>query len=87
MKLQDLAAQTFAAIEQGDGETEISGAAGLGAAGFLAVSGEVAFLANPKYTPQIQQTKAAESAIFLNEKSAVEIFDTFNSYSQYYQLK
>ncbi len=66
MKLQDLAAQTFANIEQGDGETEISGAAGLD----LAEIGDITFLANPKYTPQIQQTKA--SAIFLNEKEICE---------------
>jgi UDP-3-O-[3-hydroxymyristoyl] glucosamine N-acyltransferase len=69
MKLQDLATQTFANIEQGNSETEISGAAGLD----LAKSGEITFLANPKYTPQIQQTKA--SAIFLNEKEICERAD------------
>lgn len=40
---------------------EVSGAAGLDIAG----PGDVTFLANPKYTPQIQETRA--SAIFLNE--------------------
>jgi UDP-3-O-[3-hydroxymyristoyl] glucosamine N-acyltransferase len=66
MKLKELAAQTFANIEQGDKDLEISGAAGLD----LAAAGEITFLANPKYTPQIQVTRA--SAIFLNEKEICE---------------
>jgi UDP-3-O-[3-hydroxymyristoyl] glucosamine N-acyltransferase len=68
MKLKELAAQTYANIEQGNGETEISGAAGLD----IAEKGEITFLANPKYTPQIQNTKA--SAIFLNEKEICEFY-------------
>jgi UDP-3-O-[3-hydroxymyristoyl] glucosamine N-acyltransferase len=61
MKLSELAANTFANISAGDPEMEISGAAGLDIAG----EGEVTFLANPKYTPQIKSTGA--SAIYLNE--------------------
>ena len=61
MKLSELAEATFSMIEQGDGGTEIDGAAGLD----IAKTGEITFLANPKYTPQIQQTRA--SAIFLND--------------------
>lgn len=66
MKLSTLAEKTFAAIEQGDGDLEIRGAAGLD----LAATGEITFLANPKYTPQIKETRA--SAIFLNEKERIE---------------
>ncbi|HEY8561577.1 MAG TPA: UDP-3-O-(3-hydroxymyristoyl)glucosamine N-acyltransferase [Pyrinomonadaceae bacterium] len=66
MKLFELAAQTFATIEQGDPQTEISAAAGLD----LAAPGDVTFLANPKYTPQIQATRA--SAIFLNETAPLD---------------
>lgn len=62
MKLLELAEKTFATIEQGDENAEITGAAGLDTAN----NGELTFLANPKYTPQIKMTKA--SAIFLNEK-------------------
>ncbi|MET0752655.1 MAG: UDP-3-O-(3-hydroxymyristoyl)glucosamine N-acyltransferase, partial [Pyrinomonadaceae bacterium] len=36
----------------------------------IAVAGDVTFLANPKYTPQIRETKA--SAIFLNENVSIE---------------
>lgn len=66
MKLHELAAQTFANIEQGDENLEISSAAGLD----IATSGDITFLANPKYTPQIQTTRA--SAIFLNEGAILE---------------
>jgi UDP-3-O-[3-hydroxymyristoyl] glucosamine N-acyltransferase len=68
MKLNELAEQSFSKIEQGDENIEIKSAAGLD----IAHAGEVTFLANPKYTPQIQETKA--SAIFLNEN--VEIART-----------
>jgi UDP-3-O-[3-hydroxymyristoyl] glucosamine N-acyltransferase len=61
MKLADLAANTFSTIEQGDPNTEITAAAGLD----IATAGEVTFLANPKYTPQLNETKA--SAVFLKE--------------------
>lgn len=66
MKLLELAEQTFSIIEQGDSDLEITGAAGLD----IAMSGDVTFLANPKYTPQIKTTNA--SAIFLNEKEIIE---------------
>ena len=61
MKLSELAELTSATLESGSPDTEIVAAAGLDLAG----EGEVTFLANPKYTPQIRDTKA--SAIFLNE--------------------
>ena len=60
MKLSQLAEATFSEIEIGDAALEIVGAAGLDIAGH----GEITFLANPKYTPQIELTEA--SAIFLN---------------------
>ena len=66
MKLSILAEKTFSRIVQGDENLEITGAAGLD----IAESGEITFLANPKYTPQIKNTKA--SAIFLNEKVSLE---------------
>ncbi len=66
MKLAELAEKTFATIETGDSDLEIKAAAGLD----LAKAGEVTFLANPKYTPQIKETKA--SAIFLNEGAPIE---------------
>ena len=61
MKLSELAEKTFSVIEIGSPEIEITAAAGLDLAG----EGGVTFLANPKYTPQVESTKA--SAIFLSE--------------------
>ncbi len=61
MKLSDLAELTHSKIELGDENLNINAAAGLD----LAQSGEITFLANPKYTPQVRDTKA--SAIFLSE--------------------
>ena len=69
IKLATLAEKTFSVIVQGDGETTIAGAGGLD----IAERGEITFLANPKYTPQIKDTKA--SAIFLNEKEQIERAD------------
>jgi len=69
MKLSTIAEKTFARIEQGEPDLELKGAAGLDIAG----SGEITFLANPKYTPHIKETKA--SAIFLNEKEVIERAD------------
>jgi UDP-3-O-[3-hydroxymyristoyl] glucosamine N-acyltransferase len=82
MKLRELAAQTFANIEKGNPEMEIAAAAGLDLAG----AGDVTFLANPKYTPQIQNTKA--SAIFLNnsvnlERNDIAILRTKDAYLAY----
>jgi UDP-3-O-[3-hydroxymyristoyl] glucosamine N-acyltransferase len=69
MKLAELAEQTFSVIEQGEENLEINSAAGLD----IAQTGEITFLANPKYTPQIKETKA--SAIFLNENAKIERTD------------
>jgi UDP-3-O-[3-hydroxymyristoyl] glucosamine N-acyltransferase len=66
MKLSELASATASTISQGSQETEITSAAGLDIAG----AGDVTFLANPKYTPQIKETKA--SAIFLSENAEIE---------------
>lgn len=59
MKLSELAEKTDSTIESGPPDLEISAAAGLD----LADTGDVTFLANPKYTPMINETRA--SAIFL----------------------
>lgn len=69
IKLATLAEKTFSVIVQGDDETAIEGAGGLD----IAKGGEITFLANPKYTPQIKATKA--SAIFLNETEQIERAD------------
>ncbi len=61
MKLSDLANNTDSIIENGNSIIEINAAAGLD----IAEGNEITFLANPKYTPQVQETKA--SAIFLSE--------------------
>ncbi len=66
MKLLELAGQTFSRLECGDENQEIRGAAGME----IAEHGEVTFLANPKYTPQIKTTKA--SAIFLRDGEKIE---------------
>jgi UDP-3-O-[3-hydroxymyristoyl] glucosamine N-acyltransferase len=66
MKLSDLARETFCIVEKGSPEQEITSAAGLDIAG----TGDITFLANPKYTPQIKETRAG--AIFLNEGIDVE---------------
>jgi UDP-3-O-[3-hydroxymyristoyl] glucosamine N-acyltransferase len=65
MKLSELASATASTIAAGSPDLEITSAAGLDIAG----PGDITFLANPKYTPQIKETKAG--AIFLGE--AVEI--------------
>ncbi|MEO5860690.1 MAG: UDP-3-O-(3-hydroxymyristoyl)glucosamine N-acyltransferase [Pyrinomonadaceae bacterium] len=69
MKLSELAELTSATLESGSPDKEISAAAGLDLAG----NGDVTFLANPKYTPQIRDTKA--SAIFLSEGVAIDRSD------------
>ncbi len=66
MKLTELAELTFSTIENGDENLEITAANGLDSA----AQGEITFLANPKYTPQIKDTKA--TAIFLNENVKIE---------------
>ncbi len=69
MKLVHLAQLTFSSIETGEVDLDIRAAAGLD----LAQPGEITFLANPKYTPQINQTKA--SAIFVHEGVKIERAD------------
>jgi UDP-3-O-[3-hydroxymyristoyl] glucosamine N-acyltransferase len=64
MKLRELAERTHTRVE-GDGEIEITGAAGLDIAG----PGEVTFLANKRYTQQVETTRA--SAIFVSEEAEV----------------
>jgi len=66
MKLSEVAEKTGSVIESGSPDAEITGAAGLDIAG----AGDITFLANPKYTSQISETKA--SAIFLNENAKIE---------------
>jgi UDP-3-O-[3-hydroxymyristoyl] glucosamine N-acyltransferase len=69
MKLFELAELTGSSVESGSADTEISSAAGLDIAG----KGDVTFLANPKYTPQVRDTRA--SAIFLSEGVAIDRTD------------
>ncbi|PYS90573.1 MAG: UDP-3-O-(3-hydroxymyristoyl)glucosamine N-acyltransferase [Acidobacteria bacterium] len=69
MKLSELAEQTNSTIGSGSPELEITGGAGLD----IAAPGDITFLANPKYTPRIKETKA--SAIFLNEKDTIKRSD------------
>ncbi len=69
MKLGLLAEKTFSEVENEAVDIEIISAAGLDIAG----PGEITFLANPKYTPQIADTKA--SAIFLNEGVSIDRTD------------
>jgi UDP-3-O-[3-hydroxymyristoyl] glucosamine N-acyltransferase len=61
MKLSELARLTGARVEEKFGDIEIEGAAGLDEA----EAGHVAFLANPRYTPRVQTTRA--SAVYLAE--------------------
>lgn len=65
MKLSELATLTGARIE-GDPEIEIEGAAGLDDAR----PGHVTFLANPRYTPRVNETQA--SAIYLAEEAKID---------------
>lgn len=74
MKLSELARLTSARVEAGTsddvsiaagGDVEITGAAGLDEA----AAGEVSFLANPRYTPRLQTTRA--SAVYVGEDTAV----------------
>lgn len=66
MKLAQLAAETASNISQGSADLDIVSAAGLD----IAQAGDVTFLANPKYTPQIKATRA--TAIFLNENVVID---------------
>lgn len=66
MKLLELAALTGARVDGDSNDLEITGAAGLDDA----VAGQVTFLANPRYTPRVNTTKA--SAIYLSEDALTE---------------
>ncbi|MGH9872054.1 MAG: UDP-3-O-(3-hydroxymyristoyl)glucosamine N-acyltransferase [Pyrinomonadaceae bacterium] len=66
MKLSELAALTAARVDDGSGDPEITGAAGLDDAR----TGDVSFLANPRYTPKINTTQA--SAIYLADEAPIE---------------
>ncbi len=63
MKLSELARLTGARVEEKFKDIDIDGAAGLDDAG----PGQVTFLANPRYTPRVQTTRA--SAVYLAEGS------------------
>ena len=66
MKLSELAALTGARLEGTTVDIEITGAAGLDEA----AEGHVTFLANPKYTPRVNTTRA--SAIYLSEEATTD---------------
>ncbi|HEV2884857.1 MAG TPA: UDP-3-O-(3-hydroxymyristoyl)glucosamine N-acyltransferase [Pyrinomonadaceae bacterium] len=66
MKLSELAALTAARIDEQNADVEIDGAAGLDEAR----SGQVTFLANPRYTPRVNSTKA--TAIYVSEDAQLE---------------
>lgn len=69
MKLGTLAELTGATVERGSPDLDITSTAGLDIAG----DGDITFLANPKYTPQIAETKA--SAIYLKDGVEIERSD------------
>jgi UDP-3-O-[3-hydroxymyristoyl] glucosamine N-acyltransferase len=81
MKLSELASLTGARVEGNSTDIEITGAAGLDDAR----SGEVSFLANPRYTPKVNTTLA--SAIYLSEEAPIEraipVLRTKNPYLAY----
>jgi UDP-3-O-[3-hydroxymyristoyl] glucosamine N-acyltransferase len=62
MKLQELARRLGARLDPPDADAEITGIAGIESA----ASGEVTFIANPKYASEARTTKA--SAIIVDEK-------------------
>jgi UDP-3-O-[3-hydroxymyristoyl] glucosamine N-acyltransferase len=68
MKLSELAVLTAARVDGNSnaGAMEITGAAGLDDAR----PGEISFLANPRYTPKVNSTKA--SAVYLSEEARIE---------------
>jgi UDP-3-O-[3-hydroxymyristoyl] glucosamine N-acyltransferase len=66
MKISELARLTGANVEEKYSDVEINGAAGLDEAD----AGHITFLANPRYTPRVQTTRA--SAIFVGENAVVE---------------
>jgi UDP-3-O-[3-hydroxymyristoyl] glucosamine N-acyltransferase len=66
MKLSELASLTRARLDESAVDVEITGAAGLDDA----KTGDISFLANPRYTPKVKTTAA--SAIYLSEDAPIE---------------
>ncbi len=66
MKLSELAALTAARLDETAADVEITGAAGLDDAG----TGDISFLANPRYTPKVKTTAAA--AVYLSEDAPID---------------
>ncbi|MDQ2921296.1 MAG: UDP-3-O-(3-hydroxymyristoyl)glucosamine N-acyltransferase [Acidobacteriota bacterium] len=66
MKLSELAALTAARVDGNSADIDITGAAGLDDAS----SGQITFLANPRYTPKLSSTQA--SAIYLSEDARID---------------
>ena len=66
MKLSELAERTGATVQGANADFEITGAAGLDEAG----EGHVTFLANPRYTPRVNTTRA--SAVYLSEEAQTD---------------
>jgi UDP-3-O-[3-hydroxymyristoyl] glucosamine N-acyltransferase len=66
MKLEELARLTGARHDEKFSRVEVEGAAGLDEA----EAGQVSFLANPRYTPRVQTTRA--TAVFVGEDAEVE---------------
>jgi len=66
MKITELAERTGARVEGANEDLEITDAAGLD----HATDGHVTFLANPRYTPRVNSTRA--SAIFLSEEAQTD---------------
>ena len=66
MKISELAERTSARVEGATADIEIIGAAGLDEAG----AGQVTFLANPRYTPRVNTTRAA--AVYLSEDAQTD---------------
>ena len=75
MKLSELASLTGARVGERFADVEIGGAAGLDEAG----PGHVTFLANPRYTPRVQTTRApvrrASSLSFMRRVIAQRKFE------------
>jgi UDP-3-O-[3-hydroxymyristoyl] glucosamine N-acyltransferase len=66
MKLSELAREISCDVESGDPDLQITSAAGLDIAGPT----DLSFLANPKYTPQVKNTRAG--AVILNEGIVID---------------
>src|SRR6185295_11472823 len=66
MRISELAERTGARVEGAAEDLEITGAAGMDEAG----NGHVTFLANPRYTPRVNTTRA--SAIYLSEDAQTD---------------